>query len=126
MPDPVATLQAVLGATLSSPPQVTFQVAGGAAKDAVQSPQGLCIYVQRTQGKGDDSSRILLLNKDQSVSSQHAEIRWSGTHWLLRDSGSRMGTRHNKQALQPYGVPVRVRVRVPFKPHDGPLALLPC
>lgn len=39
--------------------------------------------------------------EEQYVSAQHAELRWTGGAWLLKDLGSRNGTYHNQIRLKP-------------------------
>jgi len=70
-----------------------------------------------TIGRAPDSTLVIGHNR---VSARHAEIRWDGRRWLLRDLGSRNGTWHNDQRIAPGQlVPLSFRDRLRFADQDG-------
>jgi hypothetical protein len=55
------------------------------------------------------SSSCGLATEDKYISSEHAKIQWTGTHWELRDLGSRNGTFVDGKRVEP-GHPVHIGV----------------
>lgn len=55
------------------------------------------------------SSSCGLVSTDHYSSSEHAKIQWTGTHWELRDLGSRNGTFVDGKRVEP-GRPVHIGV----------------
>lgn len=62
------------------------------------------------KGSGASSLRVgrtraaPLQLQDPAVSERHAELKWTGCRWELRDLGSSNGTTLNGTLLQPKGV----------------------
>lgn len=69
------------------------------------------------------SCDLVLMTRD--VSSEHAVLQWCGTHWELRDLGSRNGTRVGEHRLASGGrVPLAAGAQLQFGRESPPWVLV--